>query len=53
MELNCAERDLREKIDNNYDDGRVLTIGRTAHLTGDMEVDQVSQGLAYKKAGEH
>lgn len=35
MELNCAERDLREKIDKNYDDGRVLTIGRTAHLTGD------------------
>ena len=39
MELNCAERDLREKIDNNYDDGRVLTIGRTAHLTGDKAHD--------------
>lgn len=35
MELNCAERDLREKIADNYDDGRVLTIGRAAHLTGD------------------
>lgn len=39
MELNCAERDLREKIDKNYDDGRVLTIGRTAHLTGDKAHD--------------
>ena len=39
MELNCAERDLREKIDSNYDDGRVLTIGRTAHLTGDKAHD--------------
>lgn len=35
MELNCAERDLREKIADKYDDGRVLTIGRAAHLTGD------------------
>ncbi len=39
MELNCAERDLREKIANNYQDGRVLTIGRTAHLTGDKAHD--------------
>ena len=34
MELNCAERDLREKIDNNYDDGRVLT----ASLDGKLKV---------------
>ena len=39
MELNCAERDLREKIANGYDDGRVLTIGRAAHLTGDKAHD--------------
>lgn len=39
MELNCAERDLREKIDKNYEDGRVLTIGRAAHLTGDKAHD--------------
>jgi choline dehydrogenase-like flavoprotein len=39
MELNCAERDLREKIADNYDDGRVLTIGRAAHLTGDKAHD--------------
>jgi glucoside 3-dehydrogenase (cytochrome c) catalytic subunit len=34
MELNCAEVDLKEKIATNFDDGRVLTIGRAAHLTG-------------------
>lgn len=34
MELNCAEVDLKEKISSNFDDGRVLTIGRAAHLTG-------------------
>lgn len=34
MELNCAEEDLKEKIAANFDDGRVLTIGRVAHITG-------------------
>ncbi|MCH9661347.1 MAG: GMC family oxidoreductase [Bacteroidetes bacterium] len=34
MELNCAEEDLKGEIDKNYDDGRLLTIGRVAHITG-------------------
>jgi choline dehydrogenase-like flavoprotein len=34
MELNCVENDLRENIAKNYDDGRVLTVGRIAHITG-------------------
>jgi choline dehydrogenase-like flavoprotein len=34
MELNCAEEDLQGKIADNYDDGRLLTIGRVAHITG-------------------
>lgn len=34
MDLNCAEEDLKEKIAKNYDDGRLLTIGRCAHITG-------------------
>ena len=34
MELNCVEQDMREKMEENYDDGRVLTIGRAAHITG-------------------
>lgn len=38
MELNCTEKHLRESIKENYED-RVLTIGRTAHLTGELEHD--------------
>jgi glucoside 3-dehydrogenase (cytochrome c) catalytic subunit len=34
MELNCAETDLKESMAKNYDDGRLLTIGRVANLTG-------------------
>lgn len=33
MELNCVELELQEKIKTNFDD-RLLTIGRTAHKTG-------------------
>ena len=32
MELNCVEKHVKDKIAENYTD-RVLTIGRTAHLT--------------------
>jgi choline dehydrogenase-like flavoprotein len=32
MELNCVETHLKESIGKNYDD-RLLTIGRTAHVT--------------------
>ncbi|MBD0832944.1 GMC oxidoreductase [Aestuariibaculum sediminum] len=32
MELNCVEKDLKEKIAKHFDD-RVLTIGRCAHVT--------------------
>jgi glucoside 3-dehydrogenase (cytochrome c) catalytic subunit len=34
MELNCAETDLKESMAKNYDDGRLLTIGRVANITG-------------------
>lgn len=34
MELNCAEKDLQKNISDKFDDGRLLTIGRVAHLTG-------------------
>lgn len=33
MELNCVERHLKESIANEYKDGRILSIGRTAHIT--------------------
>ena len=32
MQMNCVEEDLKESIKENFD-GRVMTIGRTAHLT--------------------
>jgi len=37
MELNCVEKNLQENISNSFDDGRVLTIGRVAHITSDKE----------------
>ena len=33
MELNCVEEHLKTSIGESYDDGRLLTIGRTAHIT--------------------
>lgn len=33
MELNCLEKHVRERVAENLD-GRVITIGRVAHLTG-------------------
>ena len=33
MNLNCVEEVLKSKIGENFDDGRLLTIGRTAHIT--------------------
>jgi len=33
MDLNCVEEHLQNKISEKFDDDRVLTIGRTAHIT--------------------
>lgn len=33
MELNCVEKDLQTSIDEKFDDGRLLTIGRAANIT--------------------
>jgi choline dehydrogenase-like flavoprotein len=38
MELNCLEQHFREKVADNFD-GRVVTAGRVAHLTGDKKFD--------------
>jgi choline dehydrogenase-like flavoprotein len=38
MDLNCVEQHVREKIAENFD-GRVMTAGRAAHLTGTKEFD--------------
>lgn len=34
MELQCAEEDLKKAMAEKFEDGRVLTIGRAAHITG-------------------
>jgi choline dehydrogenase-like flavoprotein len=40
MEMTCAEHVVREALPKNFDDGRIMTIGRTAILT------QVHRGRA-------
>lgn len=38
MELNCVEQHVKEKVADNFD-GRTITAGRVAHLTGTKEFD--------------
>ena len=38
MELNCLEQHVREKVAENFD-GRVITSGRVAHITGTKNFD--------------
>lgn len=33
MDLNCVEKDLQAAMETNFEDGRLLTIGRVAHIT--------------------
>ncbi len=33
MELSCVEKDLKNSLSEKYNDGRLLTIGRVAHIT--------------------
>ncbi len=33
MHLNCVEEDFKKNTADNFDDGRLVTIGRTAHIT--------------------
>ncbi|UJH68869.1 GMC oxidoreductase [Allomuricauda sp. SCSIO 65647] len=33
MELNCVEKELQNAMETQFDDGRLLTIGRAAHIT--------------------
>lgn len=39
MELNCVEDHLRGKIAEGFQDGRVLTMGRVAHITGNQDFE--------------
>ncbi|MEO1010481.1 MAG: GMC family oxidoreductase [Bacteroidota bacterium] len=38
MELNCAEQHVRDKVAEHFN-GRVITAGRVAHITGDKTFD--------------
>ncbi|MDC6390917.1 GMC family oxidoreductase [Maribacter sp. PR1] len=38
MDLNCVEQHVREKVAENFD-GRVITSGRVAHITGSKNFD--------------
>jgi len=33
MQLNCVEEDLKKSVSEQFDDGRLITIGRAAHIT--------------------
>lgn len=37
MQLNCVEKDLQKSMAEQFNDGRLLTIGRCANLTGVVE----------------
>jgi len=39
MPLNCVEDHLKKTVAENFDDGRVLTAGRVAHITGDKDFE--------------
>jgi choline dehydrogenase-like flavoprotein len=41
MEMNCVEQDLKAKVKDKF--GRVITIGRTAHITGPLTHDKSPQ----------
>lgn len=38
MDLNCVEQHVREKVAENFD-GRIITAGRVAHITGSKNFD--------------
>ncbi len=44
MELNCVEEELQKSTRENFDDGRLVTIGRVAHIT-DPEADIEGRGV--------
>ena len=48
MNLNCVEKELKSKISENFDDGRLLTIGRTAHITEGTKPGQGRSTCQYR-----
>lgn len=48
MELNCVEKDFQEKMASKFDDGRLLTIGRVAHITDKNATKEGRQPCQYR-----
>lgn len=48
MELNCVEQELQKIIPEKFDDGRLLTIGRVAHITDNQANIQGRQPCQYR-----
>ncbi len=48
MELNCVETYLKKKIAQNFN-GRMITMGRVANLTGDKNLKKTVDSLKIRK----
>lgn len=48
MDLVCVEQELKEKMASQYDDGRLLTIGRVAHITSNHDQFEDRIGCQYR-----
>ena len=48
MELTCPEKDLKATLSSAFQDGRVLTIGRVAHVTDKTKVPEGRNPCQYR-----
>jgi choline dehydrogenase-like flavoprotein len=48
MDLTCPEKDLRDALAESFKDGRVLTIGRAAHITDNTKVPEGRNPCQYR-----
>lgn len=48
MELNCVEQELQKVIPEKFDDGRLLTIGRVAHITDNQTTIEGRQPCQFR-----
>ena len=48
MELTCPEEDLKTALSQEFEDGRVLTIGRVAHITDTTKVPEGRNPCQYR-----
>jgi len=48
MQLNCVEEQFQKEVGEKFDDGRLITIGRAAHIT-DPEADFEGRGVCQNR----